>query len=131
MGFFGDSRSASRELGMGIFHFGLDQKIPANLKARGWGSEIWDQFFGMKFFKIWGFLFPGNGYSFKSGDVYRGDCGFFYLRYFWRWGFFSLDGISHRKATSGLGSSIIYVSKEIMFISQTFSSIIGSGLPGS
>ena len=27
---------------MGIFHFGLDQKIPGDLKSRGWGSGIWD-----------------------------------------------------------------------------------------
>ena len=35
-------RSPSRGLGMGIFHFGLDQKIPGDLKSRGWGSGIWD-----------------------------------------------------------------------------------------
>ena len=35
-------RSPSRGLGMGIFHFGLDQKIPGDLKSRGWGSGILD-----------------------------------------------------------------------------------------
>ena len=55
MGFFGDPPSPSRGVGMRIFHFGLDQKIPGekspkNSQSRGWGLGI---------FEDWGFFIPG------------------------------------------------------------------------
>ena len=63
-------------LGMGIFHLGLDQKIPGDSKSRGWWSGIWDlQESPVKnprkisnpgdFFLIWEFFIPG---MFIPGD---------------------------------------------------------------
>ena len=65
-------------LGMGIFHFGLDQKVPGD----------------REFLKIWGFLLNPVDWGF----FYRRD--FLGIGIFRRWDFFSWDGISHQKATS-------------------------------
>ena len=79
---------------MGIFHFGLDQKILGDLKSRGWGSGIWNpqksrvknppkipnpgngelgflrlenpQNFIPGIFWGWGFFFRGMGYPTKK-----------------------------------------------------------------
>ena len=40
--FLGIPNPLSQGLRIGILHFGLDQKIPGDLKSREWGSGIWD-----------------------------------------------------------------------------------------
>ena len=77
MGFFWDPQSLSRGLGMGIFHFGLDQKIPGkNLQeipknhqkilSPGIGVFYPRDFLGMGIFRGWGFIFVGWGYPTKK-----------------------------------------------------------------
>ena len=74
-----NSESPSRVLGMGIFHFGLDQKFHEDLKSRGWGLGIWDpqkspvkdpQKIPNRMFLNRGIFIPGIGEFSKSEDFY-------------------------------------------------------------
>ena len=96
MEFFGDTQSPSRRLGMGIFDFGLDRKIPGDWEFfksddfyRGdWGflsPEIGDfyprdfppipgirDFLGMGIIREWGFFFVGWDIPPKSHLFFKG-----------------------------------------------------------
>ena len=66
MGFFGIPNPPSPGIGDGVLHFGLDRKIPGDLKF----SRIEDFFKSRDFIPgIWDFL--------KSADFWPGDLGLF------------------------------------------------------